>query len=82
MESIFQKKKIKRSYQVSGKFHLPEKGFKVIIIKMLNELQIGVDKHSENFNKEMGNIRKYPNKSKKKNAIAELKNILKELTTD
>lgn len=51
---------------MSGKFHLPEKGFKVIIIKMLNELQIGVDKHSENFNKEMGNIRKYPNKSKKK----------------
>lgn len=66
MESIFQKKKIKRSYQVSGKFHLPEKGFKVIIIKMLNELEIGIDKHSESFNKEMGNIRKYPNKSKKK----------------
>ena len=40
-------------------------------------------KHSENFNKEMGNIRKYPNKSKKKkHTIAELRKILKELTTD
>lgn len=51
---------------MSGKCNLLEKGFKVIIIKMLNELETGVDKHSENFNKEMGNIRKYPNKSKKK----------------
>ena len=66
MESSFQKKKIKRSYQVSGKCNLLEKGFKVIIIKMLNELETGVDKHGENFNKEMGNIRKYPNKSEKK----------------
>ena len=49
---------------------------------MPNELETGVDKHSENFNKEMGNIRKYPNKMKKNNTIAELKNILKELTTD
>ena len=51
---------------MSGKCNLLEKGFKVIIIKMLNELETGVDKHGENFNKEMGNIRKYPNKSKKK----------------
>ena len=68
---------------MSGKCNLLEKGFKVIIIKMLNELETGVDKHGENFNKEMGNIRKYPNKiKKKKNTIAELKKILKELTTD
>ena len=33
---------------------------------MPNELETGVDKHSENFNREMGNIRKYPNKMKKK----------------
>lgn len=51
---------------MSGKCNLLEKGFKVIIIKMLNELETGVDKHGENFNKEMGNIRKYPNKSEKK----------------
>lgn len=68
---------------MSGKCNLLEKGFKVIIIKMLNELETGVDKHSENFDKEMGNIRKYPNKSKKKkHTIAELRKILKELTTD
>ena len=54
---------------MSGKCNLLEKGFKVIIIKMLNELETGVDKHGENFKKEMGNIRKYPNKSKKKKKI-------------
>ena len=39
--------------------NLPEKEFKVIVIKMLTELGRRIDEHSENFNKAMENIRKY-----------------------
>ena len=46
--------------------NLVDKEFKVMVIKKLAELGRRMDEHSENFNKEMGNIRKYPNKSKKK----------------
>ena len=56
---------------MSGKCNLLEKGFKVIIIKMLNELETGVDKHSENFNKEMENIRRHQTE-----VITELENTL------
>ena len=37
--------------------NLPDKEFKVMVIKKLAELGRRMDEHSENFNKEMGNIR-------------------------
>ena len=37
--------------------NLSDKAFKVMIIKMLNKLRRGKDKHSE-FNKELENIKK------------------------
>ena len=38
--------------------NLPDKEFKVMIIKMLNELRRRMDEHSEKFNKELENIKK------------------------
>ena len=38
--------------------NLPDKEFKVIIIKMLTKLRIRIEEHTENFNKELENIRK------------------------
>ena len=55
--------------------NLPEKEFKIIVIKMLTELQgKRMDEHSENFNRERGNIRKYQIEvTELKNPITELK---------
>ena len=39
--------------------NLSNKEFKVMIIKMLIEFGRKTDEHSENFNKEIENIRKY-----------------------
>ena len=39
--------------------NLPDRTFKVMVIKMLIELRITMDEPSENFNKETENIRKY-----------------------
>lgn len=36
--------------------YLPDKGFKVMIIKMLTKLRRGMDEHKENFNKHIENI--------------------------
>ena len=41
-----------------------------MIIKMLNELRRRMDKHSENFNKELENIKK--NQTELKNIITEI----------
>ena len=38
---------------------MPDKEFKVLVIKMPTELKRRIDKHNENFNKETKNIRKY-----------------------
>ena len=38
--------------------NLPDKEFKVLIIKMFNELKIRMDKHCKKFNKELENIKK------------------------
>lgn len=38
--------------------NLPNKEFKVRIIKMLIKLRRRTEEHSENFNKDLGNIRK------------------------
>ena len=51
--------------------NLPDKEFKVMIIKMLNEFGRRMDEHSEKFNKEFGNIKK--NQVKLNNTITEVK---------
>lgn len=58
--------------------NLPDKNFKVAVIKMLTELGRRMHKHSENFNEEIKNIRKYQTKviELKKHTITELKNTL------
>ena len=38
--------------------HLPDKGFKVIAIKMLSKLGRRMDEHSKNFKKEIENIQR------------------------
>ena len=39
--------------------NLLDKEFKAMVIKMLTELRRRMDEHSENFNKEIENTRKY-----------------------
>ena len=51
--------------------NLPNKEFKVMIIKMLNKLRRRMDEHSENFTKELQNIKK--NQTELKNTITEIK---------
>ena len=53
--------------------NLPDKEFKVMVIKMLTDFR-RVDEHSKSFNKEIENIRKYRTEIRKlKNAATELK---------
>ena len=54
--------------------NLPEKEFKVMVIKTLTELGRIMDENSENFSKEIENIKK--NQSELKNTITEMKNKL------
>ena len=51
--------------------NLPDKEFKVMIIKMLRELGRRMDEQSNKFNKELENIKK--NQRKVKNTITEKK---------
>ena len=46
-----------------------------MVIKMLTELKRRIDEHTENFNREMENIRKYQTE------VTELKNIITEKYT-
>lgn len=39
--------------------NLPDKEFKVLVLKMLTELERWVNEYSENFNTERENIRNY-----------------------
>lgn len=39
---------------------MPKKEFKTLVIKLLIELRKIIDEHSENFNKELENIKKEP----------------------
>ena len=59
------------------KNNLPDKEYKVMVISMLTELERRIDEHSENFNKELGNIKR--NQSELKNTIMEMKNFLEGL---
>ena len=52
--------------------NLPGKGFKIAIIKMLAELRRRMDELSENFNKEIENIKR--NQSELRSTITEMKN--------
>ena len=65
--------KITKKTQINN---LPDKEFKALVIRMLTELGKRIDKHSENFNQELENIKK--NQSELKNTITEMKK--KELT--
>ena len=60
--------------------NLPHKEFKVMVIKMLTDLRRGMEEHSENFNKEIENL-KY-NESELKNTITEMRNTLRESRAD
>ena len=57
--------------------NLPDKEFKVMIIKMLTKLR-RMDEHSENFNKELDNIKK---KKPELNIITEVKNTLERINS-
>ena len=48
--------------------NLPDKVFKVMVIRLLTELGSKINEHSEKFNRERENIRKYQTK------VTELKN--------
>ena len=54
----------------------PNKKFKIMIIKMLNERKRRMNEHSENFNR----VRKY--KEPEMNTITEIKNTLEKKSTD
>ena len=63
----------------------PNAEFKMLIIRMFNELRGGVDELSENFNKEIGNIKieienTEKNQSEMKNTITEM-NTLEEINS-
>jgi len=47
-----------------------------MVIKMLTELGKRMDEHSENFNKEIENVRKYQTEITELKNMTELKNIL------
>ena len=56
---------MKKQDKVSGKNpnvieknNLPEKEFKVVVIKMLNELRKRIDEQKQNFNKELEDTKK------------------------
>ena len=53
--------------------NLLNKEFKVVIIKLLNELGRRMDEYNETFNKELENTKK--NQKELKNMIPEIKNI-------
>jgi len=57
--------------------NLPNKEFKVTVIRMLIKLKRRKDKYSETFNKETENIKK--NQSELKNSITEIKNSLERI---
>ena len=69
---MFQRNKIKPHEELSELeiSNLPDKEFKVMIVNMLKELWRRI-MNSENFNKELGNIRK--NQTELKNTIMEIK---------
>lgn len=51
--------------------------FKVMVIKLLTDLRRKLDKYIENFNKKIGNTRKFQTEvTELKNTLTDLKNIL------
>ena len=54
--------------------NLPNKEYKLIVIRMLTDLGRRIGEHSKNFNKELENTKK--NQSELKNTIREMKNSL------
>ena len=58
---------------------LPDKEFKQKVIRMLTDIGIRMDELSQNFNKELENVKK--NQSEMRNTILEVKNSLKGLNS-
>ena len=57
---------------------LPDKEFKIMVIKMFTKFGRRMDKHSENFNKEIKHMRKYQVEvTELRNTIIVLKNTVK-----
>lgn len=64
-------KKLQNETEINS---LPDKEFKVMVIKVLTGLERGVDKLREGFNQEVENTKK--NQSEPKKTITEMKNTL------
>ena len=66
--------------EIKQRSNIPEKEFKVIIIKIPTELEKEVEYRKEILKKEIENIKK--NQPKMKNSIAKIKNILERVRID
>lgn len=54
----------KKNFNETEISNLPDKKFKVMVIKMLTKLGKRMNQHSENFKRELENIIKYQKKTK------------------
>ena len=80
-KNMFQRKEYENTSEKHlnemGVTDLPNKEFKVMVINMLIGLRRKMDKHSQNFNKELESTRKYETVvTDLKSTITEMKNIL------
>ena len=71
----FQLKKQEKPTTETEINNLPDKKFKALVIRMLTELRNRIEEHSENFNKELENIKE--TQLEIKNTVTEMENILK-----
>ena len=68
---------------ITEKSNLPNKEFRITVIKMLTELGKRMNEHSWNFNKVIENIRQYQTEATElMNIIIYLKNTLEGSTAD
>ena len=68
------RKSLKKTNNEKEIKNLPDKEFKVLIIRRLNELGKRVDEHSKTFSKELENFKRNP--SELNNIVSEMKNTL------
>ena len=59
--------------------NLSDKEFEVMVIKMHRELRRTMDEHTENFNKETENMRKYQTEVTEMNTITEMKKYIRQV---
>ena len=62
-KNMFQKKEQEKSSEkeLNKTDNLPDKEYKLTVIRMFTELERRIDEHSENYNKELENIKKNQN---------------------